>query len=54
MLIEPPLFLTASVVWSSDAAATRASDAVRLALADFVAAYAEDSGEPGLEPIRRP
>jgi len=48
-LIEPPLFLTASALWSSDTALSRAADAVRLAMEDYVIAHARDGGYPGLE-----
>ncbi|MEH2586548.1 LysR substrate-binding domain-containing protein [Bradyrhizobium sp. AZCC 1721] len=48
-LIEPPLFLTASVMWSSDTALSRAAEAVRLALADYVIALTREHVYPGLE-----
>jgi LysR family transcriptional regulator, nitrogen assimilation regulatory protein len=53
LLIEPPLFLTASVVWSSDTALSRAAEAVRLALADYVATHARAHAYPGLELLGR-
>ncbi len=49
MMIEPPLALTASVMWSSDIALSRAAESVRLALEDYVIAYAQDNVLPGLE-----
>jgi LysR family transcriptional regulator, nitrogen assimilation regulatory protein len=49
LLIEPPVFLTASVVWSSDTALSRAADAVRLALVDYVATHTRAHVYPGLE-----
>jgi LysR family transcriptional regulator, nitrogen assimilation regulatory protein len=49
LLIEPPLFLTASVVWSSDTALSRAADAVRFALADYVVTHTREHDCPGLE-----
>lgn len=52
--IEPPMFLTASVIWSGDAAPSRAADAVRDALTDFIATHIGHSDLPGLEPIYRP
>jgi LysR family nitrogen assimilation transcriptional regulator len=48
-MIEPPLFLTASVLWSNDAALSRAAEAVRLTLIDHVGAHFRESREPGLE-----
>jgi LysR family nitrogen assimilation transcriptional regulator len=54
LAIEPPLFLTASVIWSGDAAPSRAADAVRAALTDFIATHIGRSELPGLEPIYRP
>ena len=51
LLIEPPLFLTASVVWSADAALSRATDAVRLTLSDFVLDQMKYFGMPGMEVI---
>ena len=53
LLIEPPLFLTASVIWSSDTALSRAAEAVRLALADYVATHTRENAHPGLELLSR-
>jgi LysR family transcriptional regulator, nitrogen assimilation regulatory protein len=53
LLIEPPLFLTASVVWSSDTALSRAADAVRFALADYVVTHTREHDYPGLELLGR-
>lgn len=53
LLIEPPLFLTASLVWSSDAALSRAAEAVRLALAHYVVTQAAEQAQPGLELLQR-
>lgn len=51
--IEPPLFLTASIIWSGDAAPSRAADAVRNALTDYIATHISHSAQPGREPIYR-
>lgn len=51
LLIEPPLFLTASILWSADSAMSRATDAVRLTLTDFIAGHMENDVMPGLELI---
>lgn len=52
MLIEPPLFLTASVLWSGEAASSRAAEAVKFALIDFVTSYIRDEAMPGLELVQ--
>jgi LysR family transcriptional regulator, nitrogen assimilation regulatory protein len=52
LLIEPALFLTASVMWSSDTAPGRAAEAVRLALKDYVLTHIRD--QPGLEILGQP
>ncbi|WP_262329852.1 LysR substrate-binding domain-containing protein [Bosea sp. BH3] len=51
LLIEPPLFLTASVLWSGDSALGTAAEAVKLALTAHIGARMGDGIEPGLEPI---
>jgi LysR family nitrogen assimilation transcriptional regulator len=49
--VEPPLYLTASVVWSRDAAPSRAGEALLSVLIEFMEAYAREAGAPGLETI---
>ncbi|TDR93041.1 LysR substrate-binding domain-containing protein [Enterovirga rhinocerotis] len=51
LLIEPPLFLTASVLWSGDAALGEAAEAVKSALAAHIQTRMSEHMEPGLEPI---
>lgn len=50
-LIEPPLFLTASILWLADAAPSRALDAVRRTLHDFALKHVRSSAMPGQEGI---
>lgn len=51
LLIEPALFLTASILWSSNITLSRAAEAVRFALADYVVVQAQEKAQPGLELI---
>jgi LysR family nitrogen assimilation transcriptional regulator len=49
MLIEPPFFLTASIMWSGETALSRAAEALRLALGNYVIEHARERDYPGLE-----
>jgi LysR family transcriptional regulator, nitrogen assimilation regulatory protein len=49
VLIEPPLYLTASMISSSDYPLTRAAEAVRGVLFQFVAKHASKTSAPGME-----
>jgi LysR family transcriptional regulator, nitrogen assimilation regulatory protein len=49
VLIEPPLYLTASIISSSDYPLTRAAEAVRGVLFQFVADHAGKTPAPGME-----
>jgi len=54
LLIEPPLFLSASILWSPEVTLSRAAEAVRAVLAERVAEHAESSHMPGLEVLDAP
>ena len=54
LLIEPPLYLTASVLWSADAALSRATEAVRAVLTNLVTDHVEKGDVPGLEVAKVP
>lgn len=49
LLIEPPLFTTAVLLWPADSPLTPAADAVRALLVEFVAGYLEKTRMPGVE-----
>src|SRR5262249_29405805 len=49
LLIEPPLFLTCSLVSSSDFPLTRAGEAVKAVLIDFIADHIGQKHRPGAE-----
>ncbi len=49
LLIEPPLFLTASIISSGDFPLTFAADAVRNVLIEFAQRHLQDNGAPGAE-----
>lgn len=49
--LEPAVFITASVLWSSEVPLSRAAEAVRLALVDYLDTYANDASLPGLEQV---
>jgi LysR family transcriptional regulator, nitrogen assimilation regulatory protein len=49
LLIEPPLYLTASIISSSDFPLTHAGEAVRKILADFTMRYLREKRPPGAE-----
>jgi LysR family nitrogen assimilation transcriptional regulator len=49
LLIEPPLYLTASIISSGDFPLTRAGEAVRNVLAQFVNQYLRRAQPPGVE-----
>jgi LysR family transcriptional regulator, nitrogen assimilation regulatory protein len=49
MLIEPPIFLTASIISSGDFPLTHAGEAVRKVLAQFIETQLHGSQQPGAE-----
>lgn len=49
LLLEPPLYLTASIISSSDYPLTHGGEAVRTALARFVEGYLQKTPAPGSE-----
>jgi LysR family transcriptional regulator, nitrogen assimilation regulatory protein len=49
LLIEPPLYLTASIISSSDFPLTHAGEAVRKILADFTMRYLREKKPQGAE-----
>jgi len=51
LLIEPPLFLTCSLVYSSDFPLTYAGEAVKNVLIRFVQDQIAQNTRPGAEPI---
>lgn len=51
--IEPPIFMTSSVIWSNEVPLTKAGEAVRLALIDFIQEKVAETAIPGIEPISR-
>jgi LysR family transcriptional regulator, nitrogen assimilation regulatory protein len=50
-IIEPPIYLTASIVMSKDAPLTGAGEAMRSLFTDFVANWLADNGLPGAESV---
>jgi LysR family nitrogen assimilation transcriptional regulator len=48
LLVEPPLYLTASIIWSSDFPLTHAGEAVRNVLAQYVERYLREHRPPGV------
>jgi LysR family nitrogen assimilation transcriptional regulator len=49
LLIEPPLFLTASIISSGDSPLTYAGEAVRNVLIKFAESHFRANGAPGVE-----
>ena len=49
--IEPPIFMTASVLWSNEVPLSKAGEAVRLAMIEFIEQRVGKAPVPGIEPL---
>lgn len=51
--IEPPIFMTASVIWSNEVPLSKAGEAVRIAMIEFIDRMLANGPVPGIELLPR-